>query len=93
MNPSRVTNADIDTDYAGKDRDRVKTFLLRDKLNLSTIKSAEIITFNTIALKGAIRDIGRALEMSLDEVGDICRSCEGGEVPEKLREKYKELFE
>lgn len=93
MNPSRVTNADIDTDYAGKDRDRVKTFLLRDKLNLSTIKSAEIITFNTIALKGAIRDIGRALEMSLDEVGDICKSCESGEVPENLREKYKELFE
>ena len=27
MNPSRVTNADIDTDYSGKDRDTVKRFL------------------------------------------------------------------
>ena len=61
MNPDRVTNADIDTDYSGKDRDTVKQFLLRDKLNLPTIRSAEIITFNTIALKGAIRDVCRAL--------------------------------
>lgn len=61
MNPDRVTNADIDTDYAGADRDKVKQFLLRDKLNLPTIKSAEIITFNTIALRGAIRDVCRAL--------------------------------
>lgn len=61
MNPSRVTNADIDTDYAGKDRDKVKQFLLRDRLNLPTIRSAEIITFNTIALKGAIRDVCKAL--------------------------------
>lgn len=61
MNPSRVTNADIDTDYSGKDRETVKQFLLRDKMNLPNIRSAEIITFNTIALKGAIRDVCRAL--------------------------------
>lgn len=70
MNPDRVTNADIDTDYAGKDRDRVKQFLLRDKLNLPTIRSAEIITFNTIALKGAIRDVCRAL-YSKDQFEEI----------------------
>ena len=61
MNPDRVTNADIDTDYAGADRDVVKQFLLRDKLMLPNIRSAEIITFNTIALRGAIRDVCRAL--------------------------------
>lgn len=61
MNPSRVTNADIDSDYSGKDRDVVKQFLLRDRMNIDTIQSAEIITFNTIALKGAIRDVCRAL--------------------------------
>lgn len=57
MNPQRVTNADIDTDYSKKDRERVKKFILEDKMNLSNIKTSEIITFNTIALKGAIRDI------------------------------------
>ena len=29
MNPARVTNADIDTDYAGADRDRIKEFCFR----------------------------------------------------------------
>ena len=93
MNPARVTNADIDTDYSGKDRDRVKEFLLRDKLNLPNINTAEIITFNTIALKGAIRDIGRALEIPLSEVSEICSKCDGGEVPDNLKKKYSELFE
>ena len=61
MNPSRVTNADIDSDYSGADRDKVKQFLLRDKMNLTNIKTAEIITFNTIAMRGAVRDVCKAL--------------------------------
>ena len=91
MNPSRVTNADIDTDYSGEDRERVKQFLLKDRMNLPNIRSAEIITFNTIALKGAIRDVGRALELPLGEVAGICEKC-GDEAPAELRNKYKELF-
>lgn len=96
MNPSRVTNADIDTDYSGKDRDKVKQFLLRDRMNLPQIQTSEIITFNTIALKGAIRDVARALDMPLTEVSDICNQCvrEGTKdiAPDDLRNKYKELF-
>ena len=61
MNPSRVTNADIDTDYSKNDRAKVKEFLLKDRMNLPNIHTSEIITFNTIALKGAIRDVARAL--------------------------------
>lgn len=72
MNPARVTNADIDTDYSGKDRDIVKQFLLRDRLNLRTIRSAEIITFNTIAMKGAIRDVCRALYKDFDPTSWDC---------------------
>ena len=93
MNPNRVTNADIDTDYSGEDRDRVKTFLLRDRMNLKGIRSAEIITFNTIATKESIRDVGRALEMPLNEVGEICKRCSDDEIPDDLRKKYPELFE
>ncbi len=97
MNPSRVTNADIDTDYAGKDRDKVKEFLLRDRMNLPNIKSAEIITFNTIALKGAVRDVCRALYR--DKVGvdylkiadEISKELDDHE--DKIRVKYPEVFE
>lgn len=97
MNPSRVTNADIDTDYAGADRDRVKEFLLRDKMDLPGIRSAEIITFNTIALKGAVRDVCRGLykddgKINYMELSDhISKGLEDHE--EQMREEYPQVFE
>lgn len=97
MNPSRVTNADIDTDYAGKDRDTVKQFLLRDKMGLPTIHSSEIITFNTIKLKGAIRDVCRALYKDDEKVNylelasSICKEAELHE--DSARKKYQNVFE
>lgn len=97
MNPSRVTNADIDTDYSGKDRDTIKEFLLRDKMNLPTINSAEIITFNTIAMKGAIRDVCRALYKDVDNgknylkiADEVCKLAEANE--DTARKKYPEVF-
>lgn len=96
MNPSRVTNADIDTDYSGKDRETIKRFLLKDKMNLPSIRSAEIITFNTIALKGAIRDVCRALykdraDMNYLHVANhICKEVELHE--DTIRKKYPEVF-
>lgn len=91
MNPSRVTNCDIDTDYHSADREKVKYFLLHDHMNLDNIQCSEIITFNTIALKGAIRDVCRALDMPLDEVSKICDNVETNE--ENLRNQYPEVFE
>ena len=96
MNPSRVTNSDIDTDYSGKDRDRVKEFLLKDKMGLPNINSAEIITFNTIALKGAVRDVCRALFKDkldinyLDLSDKISKEVERNE--ESARKAYPEIF-
>lgn len=96
MNPSRVTNADIDTDYSGKDRDKVKQFLLRDKMNLPNIRSAEIITFNTIAMKGAIRDVCRALYKDRDDINylqianTICKEVEVRE--DAVRKQYPDVF-
>ena len=97
MNPSRVTNADIDTDYAGADRDTVKQFLLRDKMGLPNIRSAEIITFNTIAMKGAVRDVCRALYKDrqginyLELSSEINKLAEADE--EAARKKHPEVFE
>lgn len=97
MNPDRVTNADIDTDYSGVDRDRVKEFLLKDKMGLDNIRSAEIIRFNTIALKGAIRDVCRALYKNdekinyMDFTNELCKLAEADE--EEARKKYPQVFE
>lgn len=96
MNPSRVTNADIDTDYSGNDRDVVKQFLLRDKLNLPNIKSSEIITFNTIAEKGAVRDVCRALYRDKNGVDYIKMSNTISSLididVDAARKKYPEVF-
>ena len=94
MNPDRVTNADIDTDYCAKDREKIKYFLLHDKMNLPNIKTSEIITFNTIATKGAIKDVCRALGVSLDEAQQISDAVEtDGTIDEAWKQKYPEVFE
>lgn len=98
MNPARVTNADIDTDYYSEDREKLKYFLLHDRMNLSNIKTSEIITFNTIALKGAIRDVCRALYKKdqgddgeyLKIADTICADVERDE--DGMRKKYPEVF-
>lgn len=97
LNPARVTNADIDTDYSAKDRDTVKQFILKDHMGLQNIKSAEIITFNTIKTKGAIRDICRALyktdEHSKEYLQIADRIASGVEDnEEKMRAEYPEVF-
>lgn len=96
MNPSRVTNADIDTDYSNRDRGTVKQFLLRDRMDLPTIQSAEIITFNTIALKGAIRDVCRSLFKDDSSVNYIQLSREIADNVEsreaEMRKKYPQVF-
>lgn len=99
LNPARVTLADIDTDYSAKDRDTVKEFILKDHMGLDNIKSAEIITFNTIKTKGAIRDICRALYKNEDDKDDkeylkiadyISTNVE--DKLEQMRSEYPEVF-
>lgn len=97
-NPDRVTNADIDTDYCSYDREKVKYFLLHDRLALPNIKTSEIITFNTIAMKGAIKDVCRALNISLDEAQSISDAVYLDEkknwvIDDVWRKKYPTVFE
>lgn len=87
MNKERVSLADIDSDWLSEDRNAVKEYLFSKK----GLYCCDIVTFNTIALKGAIRDMGRALGIPLAEVNDICNKVDTDE--EGLRKKYKELFE
>lgn len=86
MNTERVSLSDIDTDFPPGRINEVKQYIF----NKHGLYCSDIVTFNTIALKGAIRDVGRALEMPLDEVGQICNTVEQDE--DKCRAKYPELF-
>lgn len=86
MNTSRVSLSDIDTDFPPSRIDDVKKYIY----SKTGLYCCDIVTFNTIALKGAIRDVGRALEMPLKTVSEICDSVESKE--DNLRKKYPELF-
>lgn len=86
MNTERVSLSDIDSDIPPNRIDEVKNYVF----NKHGLYCADIITFNTIALKGAIRDVGRALEIPLDKVAEICNNVEQDE--EECRKEHPELF-
>lgn len=86
MNVERVSLSDIDSDIPPNRIDEVKDYVF----NKHGLYCADIVTFNTIALKGAIRDVGRALGIPLDEVADICNKVESDE--ESCRKQHPELF-
>ena len=88
MNIERVSLSDIDTDFPPSRIEEVKQYVF----NHPGLYCSDIITFNTIADKGAIRDVGRALKMPLDEVGQICDAVDNEEKYAEIREQYPELF-
>lgn len=57
MNRERISLADIDSDWLSEDRKVVKDYLY----GKNGLHCCDIVTFNTIALKGAIRDICRGM--------------------------------
>lgn len=88
MNTERVSLSDIDTDFPPSRIEEVKQYIF----SKTGLYCCDIVTFNTVADKGAIRDVGRALGIPLAEVSMICDSVDNEELYEKSREKYKELF-
>lgn len=88
MNVERVSLSDIDTDFPPSRIDEVKKYVF----NHHGLYCSDIVTFNTIADKGAIRDVGRALGIDLDTVGVICDSVDNETKYEESRKKYPELF-
>lgn len=93
MSKERVSLADVDTDWSKKDRYKVREYLF----NKDGLYCCDIITFNTIALKGAIKDVGRALGMTVDETQAISDAVyldenKHDKIDEFYINKYPELF-
>lgn len=69
MNKERVSLADVDSDWLSEDRKAVKEYLYGKQ----GLYCCDIVTFNTIALKGAIRDVCRALYKDDDFYSKLSR--------------------
>ncbi len=70
LNPERVSPPDIDVDFCDRRRDEVIEYVRR---KYGEDKVANIITFGTMAARGAIRDVGRVLGMPYKEVDRIAK--------------------
>ncbi len=70
LNPERVSMPDIDIDFCMNRRIEVIEYVNR---KYGKDRVAQIITFNTMAAKAAIKDVGRALEMPYGEVDRIAK--------------------
>lgn len=70
LNPERISMPDIDVDFC-KDRRPEVIAYVAEKYGKDHV--AQIITFGTMAAKGAIRDVGRALDIPYGEVDKIAK--------------------
>ncbi len=70
LNPERISMPDIDIDFCMERRDEVINYVTR-KYGKDNV--AQIITFGTMAARGVIRDVGRALNVPYAEVDKIAK--------------------
>lgn len=70
LNPERVSMPDIDIDFCFERRQEVIDYVVR---RYGKDRVAQIITFGTMAARAVIRDVGRALDMSYNEVDLIAK--------------------
>lgn len=70
LNPDRVTMPDIDIDFCYERRSKIIEYV---SARYGADRVAQIITFGTMAAKAAIRDVGRALNMTYSDVDRIAK--------------------
>ena len=70
LNPERISMPDIDTDFPDNRRDEVIHYVeqLYGKHRVS-----HIITFNTLAAKQVLRDVGKAMEINPRQIDRLCK--------------------
>ncbi|MGL5097072.1 MAG: DNA polymerase III subunit alpha, partial [Planctomycetia bacterium] len=70
LDPNRAEAPDIDIDFCQVRREEVIQFI-REKYGADNV--AQIVTFNTMAARAAIKDVSRALEVPLPRVDQITK--------------------
>ena len=70
LNPERVSMPDIDVDFCFERRQEVIDYVVR---KYGRDRVVQIVTFGTMAARGVIRDVGRALDMPYSECDRIAK--------------------
>ncbi|MCC6904357.1 MAG: DNA polymerase III subunit alpha [Anaerolineae bacterium] len=70
LNPGRVTMPDIDIDYPDDRRGEMINYCVQ---RYGEDRVAQIITFGTMGARAALRDVGRVLDIPLNEIDRLAR--------------------
>lgn len=70
LNPERVSMPDIDIDFCYERRQEVLEYIVH---KYGSDHVAQIITFGTMAARGAIKDVGRVMDMPYGEVDAVSK--------------------
>ena len=70
LNPDRISMPDIDLDFQEDKRNQVLLYCVQ---KYGEDHVAQIITFNTMKTKAAIRDVGRVMDVALSEVDRVAK--------------------
>lgn len=70
LNPERVSMPDFDIDFCTEGRQKVIDYVVN---KYGTDRVAQIITFGTMAAKGAIRDVGRVMGLPYQMVDKVSK--------------------
>jgi len=70
LNPGRISMPDIDLDFRDDRRHEIMAYCAE---KYGDDKVAQIITFGTMGAKAAIRDVGRVMDIPLNEVDKIAK--------------------
>jgi DNA polymerase-3 subunit alpha len=70
LNPGRISMPDIDLDFRDDRRAEVLEYTAR---KYGDDKVAQVITFGTLGARAAIRDVGRVMDIPLNEVDQVAK--------------------
>ncbi len=85
LNPERISMPDIDVDFCQERRQEVIDYVVR---KYGSDRVAQIVTFGTMAAKGAIRDVARVMSLPYAEADAIAKS-----VPNELHMTLNKALE
>ena len=85
LNPERVTMPDIDVDFADERRQEVIDYV-SDKYGHDCV--VQIVTFGSLQARAVIKDVGRAMDIPLDQVNRITKM-----IPQELHITIKDAME
>lgn len=94
LNPDRISMPDIDIDFQDDKREKVLDYV-RKKYGTDNV--VQVVTYQTMGAKNSVRDIGRVMNVPLDDVNKISNLISGRPgttIEASLKEKeFKKFYE